>query len=112
MATSKKKSKMSLLIWVIYIFISITFDLFDFFFGWVPGFGSVLDFIGFVLAYVMWGPAGLIAVWELIAVGPGNVADAFVPTLTLIGVYIMASGQVDTNIKKKRKKNGKRKRKK
>ena len=112
MATGKKKPKMSLLIWLIYILISITFDLFDFFFGWVPGFGSVIDFIGFVLAYVMWGPVGLIAVWELIAVGPGNVADAFVPTLTLIGVYIMATGRVDTSYKKKRKKNGKKKRKK
>jgi len=66
-----------------------SFDLLDFLFGWVPGLGDLLDGLGIALAIFLWGPMGLIAAWELVVFGPGNMVDMWIPTLPLIGLVEM-----------------------
>lgn len=75
--------------WIFKMMIAVCFDIFDFVFGWIPGLGSVIDGVGIALAIFLWGPMGLISIWELIAFGPGNLIDMWIPTLTIIGLVEM-----------------------
>jgi hypothetical protein len=65
---------------------SIVIDVFDFTLGRIPIFGSVTEGVGTVVLYALWGPAGLVNLWEL--VDWTDQADAFVPTATLIALYV------------------------
>ena len=73
--------------------IAIIFDVVDFFLGQVPVVGTAVDVVGTGLGLVLWGPIGLAQAWEVVAVGPGNTIDAFIPTLTLAGIMLRLSGR-------------------
>ena len=75
--------------WMFKMMIAGSFDLLDFLFGWVPGLGDLLDGLGIALGIFLWGPMGLIAAWELVVFGPGNMVDMWIPTLTIIGLVEM-----------------------
>ena len=70
--------------WIVKMGLSIAFDIIDWF-GFLPLIGEVTDILGTVLAYVLWGPFGLVAVTEVIMAGPLNVVDSFIPIVTLSG---------------------------
>lgn len=71
--------------------ISIIWDLLDFTIGRVPGFGTLFDFAGTLLALLLWGAPGLLAVWEVFDVT--DQLDAEIPTLTLIGILSYSGGR-------------------
>lgn len=72
------------------LIVAIVLDILDFTVGRLPGFEIVFDLILGVAAVAMWGPAGLIAFWE---VGdPTGQIDGFVPTMTLIALSQMGKG--------------------
>ncbi|MGF1543562.1 MAG: hypothetical protein ACFB00_03505 [Parvularculaceae bacterium] len=71
--------------------LAISLDLIDFAFGRLPGVGTALDFIFAAIAFAVWGPAGLFALWEI--VDPTNQLDAFVPTMTLIALSQMRAAK-------------------
>ncbi|MEK6878217.1 MAG: hypothetical protein AABY22_01340 [Nanoarchaeota archaeon] len=68
------------------IIISILVDLIDFI--WIIPltelFGEAWDVIQGIIALWLWGGTGLSAFWELL--DPLNKIDAFIPTLTIIGL--------------------------
>ncbi len=66
--------------------LSIVIDLFDFTLGRIPIFGSVTEGVGSVVLLALWGPAGLAYLWELVEVS--DQADSFVPTATLIALFV------------------------
>jgi hypothetical protein len=66
--------------------LSIIIDIADFTLGRIPIFGTVNDGIGTIVLYALWGPAGLVNAWELVDFT--DQADGFVPTATLIGLYV------------------------
>ena len=70
--------------------ISIIWDILDFMFGSVPVLGTLLDMIGGVLAMLLWGKLGVLAFGELLDVT--GLLDAYVPTLTLIGIISIIKG--------------------
>lgn len=65
---------------------SIVIDLFDFTLGRIPVFGTVTDGVGTLVLMAMWGPAGLVNAWELVDFT--DQADAFVPTATIVALFI------------------------
>lgn len=65
---------------------SIALDVFDFSFGRIPVFGSVTEGVGTVVLFLLWGPAGLLNLWELADMT--DQFDGFVPTATLIALYV------------------------
>ena len=65
---------------------SIVYDLFDLILFWIPGLGTITDGVGTVMLLALWGPAGLVNVWEI--VNPVDPIDAFVPTATLVALFI------------------------
>lgn len=65
---------------------SVVIDLFDFTLGRIPIFGSVTEGVGTVVLFGLWGPAGLLNLWELVDLS--EQADAFVPTATLIALFV------------------------
>lgn len=71
--------------------ISIIWDLLDFTIGRIPGFGTLFDFAGTLLALLLWGAPGLLAVWEVFDVT--DQLDAEIPTLTLIGLLSYSGGR-------------------
>jgi hypothetical protein len=75
--------------WIIKMFIAGSFDLLDFLFGWIPLVGELIDGLGILLGVFLWGPMGLIAAWELVALVPLNAVDMWIPTLSLIGMVEM-----------------------
>lgn len=65
---------------------SVLIDVFDFTLGRIPIFGSVTEGVGTVVLYCMWGPAGLVNLLELFDFT--EQADAFIPTATLVAIYV------------------------
>ncbi len=65
---------------------SIVIDVADFTLGRIPVFGSVTEGVGTIVLVALWGPAGLVNLWELVDFT--EQADAFVPTATLIALYV------------------------
>jgi hypothetical protein len=65
---------------------SVIIDVFDLTLGRVPIFGSVTEGVGTVVLLAMWGPAGLVNLWELADFT--DQADSFIPTATLIALYV------------------------
>jgi len=65
---------------------SIVIDLFDFTLGRIPIFGTVTEGVGTVVLYALWGPAGLVNLLELFDFT--EQADAFIPTATLVAIYV------------------------
>jgi hypothetical protein len=65
---------------------SVVIDLFDLTLGRIPVFGTVTDGVGTVVLFAMWGPAGLVNLWELVDVT--DQADGFIPTATLVALYV------------------------
>lgn len=66
--------------------VSVAIDLLDFTLGHVPVVGSVEDGLGTAVLYLLWGPVGLVNLWELAEVT--DQFDAFIPTATLIALYV------------------------
>jgi hypothetical protein len=66
--------------------LSIAIDLADFTLGRIPIFGTVTDGVGVVVLLALWGPAGLVSLWELVDIT--EQFDGFVPTATLIALYV------------------------
>lgn len=75
------------------LIIAIAYDGLDFLFGWIPIAGTLMDLLGTALAVLLFGTKGLIYFWEVIAFGPGNVIDAFIPTMTLLAIWDMGSAR-------------------
>ncbi len=67
--------------------ICVAVDLFDFTIGRFFGLGLLADILQTVVAYWLFGPIGLIALWELI--DPSDQLDGFVPTLTILALTQM-----------------------
>lgn len=70
--------------------IAIIWDIVDFTIGRIPGFGTLFDAVGGVLALLLWGPIGVFAFWEIF--DPTDQIDAEIPTLTLIGITCLLTG--------------------
>lgn len=65
---------------------SVLIDLFDLTLGRIPIFGSVTEGVGTVVLYALWGPAGLVNLLELVDFT--DQADSFIPTATLIALFV------------------------
>lgn len=66
------------------LIISIVWDVLDALIGRIPGFGTVWDIAGTLLAFKLWGVWGLGAIWEVFE--PTDQIDGFLPTMTIIGL--------------------------
>lgn len=66
--------------------LSIVIDIADFTLGRIPIFGTVTDGVGTAVLFALWGPAGLVNAWELVDLT--DQADGFIPTATLIALYV------------------------
>ncbi len=66
--------------------LSVVIDLFDLTLGRIPVFGSVTEGVGTIVLVALWGPAGLLNLWELVDFT--DQADSFVPTATLVALYV------------------------
>ncbi len=65
--------------------ICVAIDVIDFtVISWMPGVGLVVDLINTLVAVLLFGPIGLIALWE--AANLAEPVDAFVPTMTLLAI--------------------------
>ncbi|MEZ5895372.1 MAG: hypothetical protein R3C40_08450 [Parvularculaceae bacterium] len=64
--------------------IAIALDIIDFTAGRILGAGTLMDIAFAVIAFFLWGPVGLFALWE--ALDPSEQIDGFVPTMTLIAL--------------------------
>ena len=80
--------------WVLVLIFALFIDGIDFLFGWLPVVGTGLDVMGTIFSYALLGPMGLIYVWEVVAIGPGNAVDGFVPTMTIICFLVYSMGYV------------------
>jgi hypothetical protein len=65
---------------------SIAIDLIDFTLGRIPIVGSVEEGLGTLVLFALWGPVGLANLWELADIT--EQIDAFIPTATLIALYV------------------------
>jgi hypothetical protein len=65
---------------------SVLIDVLDFTLGRVPIFGTVTDGVGTIVLWAMWGPAGLVNLLEVVDFT--DFFDGFVPTATLIALYV------------------------
>ncbi len=66
------------------LLICIVFDIADFTVGRILGAGIIMDLVAAALAVILFGPVGLVALWEV--ADPTEQVDGFVPTLTLIAL--------------------------
>jgi len=64
--------------------LAVLLDILDFTLGRITGVGSVVDVVFAGIAFVLWGPIGLIHLWEV--ADPSDQIDGFVPTMTLIAL--------------------------
>jgi hypothetical protein len=76
--------------WVIKMVFSMIYDLVGFLsvlLIWIPGIHFFWSIIGVAVGYVLWGPLGLINVWEVFTVTPvlAPIGD-LIPTMTITGV--------------------------
>lgn len=72
--------------------LAVLLDILDFsILSLLPGTGIATDLIMGAIAFVLWGPVGLLAFWE--ALNPVEPIDAFVPTMTLIALSQMGKGR-------------------
>lgn len=69
------------------IVIAVFLDLLDFSLGRIIGYGTILDVAFAAIAFLLWGPIGLLQLWE--ALDPTDQIDGFVPTMTLIALTQM-----------------------
>lgn len=68
--------------------LAVLLDILDFsILAMLPGTGIAVDLIFGAIAFVLWGPVGLLAFWE--ALNPIEPLDGFVPTMTLIALSQM-----------------------
>lgn len=65
---------------------SIVIDLFDFSLGRIPIFGTVTEGVGTIVLTALWGPAGLVNLLELVDFT--DQVDAFIPTATLVALFV------------------------
>jgi hypothetical protein len=65
---------------------SVVIDLFDLTLGRIPIFGTVTEGVGTVVLFAMWGPAGLVNLLEMFDIT--EQADSFIPTATLVALYV------------------------
>lgn len=65
---------------------SIVIDVFDFTLGRIPVFGSVTEGVGTIVLTALWGPAGLVNLLELVDFT--DQVDSFIPTATLVALYV------------------------
>lgn len=72
---------------VVKLLIAILLDILDFSMGRIIGYGTVLDVVFAGIAFLLWGPPGLIQLWEVF--DPTDQLDGFVPTMTLIALTQM-----------------------
>ncbi len=68
------------------IAVSVAIDLLDFTIGRVPIFGSVGEGASALLLTALWGPAGLLYLGEIVDLS--DQFDGFLPSATLIGLYV------------------------
>lgn len=71
--------------------IAVIWDFLDFTIGRIPVFGTMFDILGMVVALMLWGPLGIVALWEVIDIT--DQFDAEVPTVTLIGIISVLGGR-------------------
>lgn len=71
--------------------IAVLLDVLDFTLGRVLGAGTLIDIVFAGIAFALWGPVGLLALWEAIDVT--DQVDGFVPTMTLIALSQMKKGR-------------------
>lgn len=72
--------------------ICVAIDVIDFtVISWMPGVGLIVDAINTVAAVLLFGPIGLVALWE--AVNIAEPIDAFVPTMTLLAISQMGKAK-------------------
>jgi hypothetical protein len=71
--------------------LAVLLDVLDFTLGRILGAGTVIDLVFAGIAFVLWGPIGLLALWEAIDVT--DQVDGFVPTMTLIALSQMGKGR-------------------
>lgn len=73
---------------VVKLALAVLLDILDFSaLSMMPGTGMITDVIMGAIAFVLWGPVGLLAFWE--ALNPIEPVDAFIPTMTLIALSQM-----------------------
>lgn len=73
------------------LLIAVLLDALDFTAGRIIGYGSILDVVFAAIAFLLWGPAGLLQLWEML--DPTDQIDGFVPTMTLIALMQMKGGK-------------------
>lgn len=66
------------------LIVAIILDILDFTMGRIPGLGVPYDMGLTLIAYLMFGPKGLVQIWEVVDFS--EQVDGFVPTLTLIAL--------------------------
>lgn len=66
--------------------VSVAIDVADFTLGRVPVVGSVGEGLGTAVLFVLWGWPGLVYLGEL--ADPTDQLDGFLPTATLIALYV------------------------
>jgi hypothetical protein len=66
--------------------LSIAIDLIDLTLGRIPILGTAYEGVSSIALFFLWGPAGLANLWEVADIT--DQFDAFIPTATLIGLYI------------------------
>lgn len=66
--------------------ISIAIDVLNITIGRVPFVGEAEDGVSAIVLFLLWGPIGLISLWEL--ADPLEQVDGSIPTATLIALYV------------------------
>ena len=106
---SRVKGKRPFWLWlVIMVFIALPIDALDYTLGKLPIIGTGMDLIAWGIASVLFWPVGLLYGWEVFSIGYGNLADSYVPTCILIGLFYYIMGYVEKpNIRRGAKRIGK-----